>query len=182
MTDLVKNNIGYVDGVGVLFGLWKKGVFQRRRLPGFKLWLKVIEKNSKAGYFLLGGTDDVINKTILKLEKEFSDINITGYQSGYFSDDEINQIITQIKKSKPRVIFVAMGSPKQERIMKILYEKYPASYIGLGGSFDYYIEKVKTTPEWIQKIGFQWLHRLIHEPKRFKRQKIFFSYMINLIF
>ena len=75
-----------------------------------------------------------------------------------------------------------MGSPKQERIMKFLFENYKASYIGLGGSFDYYIEKVKTTPEWIQKIGFQWSHRLIYEPKRFKRQKIFFSYMIKLIF
>jgi len=75
-----------------------------------------------------------------------------------------------------------MGSPRQEKIMSDLFKTYKASYIGLGGSFDYYIGKSHRTPEWIQRIGFQWLHRLIMEPKRFKRQLVLAKYLLNLVF
>ena len=182
LVELIDKNIGYVDGVGVLLGLWKKGVFQKRRLPGFKLWLEVISSNPEAGYYLIGGTKEVINSTILNLKADYPTINILGFCDGFSYHDNIEKIKADIKNLAPRVIFVAMGSPRQEKIMASLFDSYPASYIGLGGSYDYYIGYVYRTPGWIQRIGFQWLHRLIMQPKRFKRQTVLFKYLFNLIF
>ena len=182
LTKLVNENVGYVDGVGVLWGLWKKRAYQKRRLPGFKLWLEIIKSNPEAGYFLIGGTHEVMELTISQLKIDFPNINIKGYSNGYSYYEIIEEIKNELHKLAPRVIFVAMGSPRQEKIMSDLFETYKASYIGLGGSFDYYIGNVHRTPEWMQRIGFQWLHRLIMEPKRFKRQVVLVKYLFNLVF
>lgn len=181
LVELVNSNVGYVDGVGVLIGLWKKGVYQRRRLPGFKLWLEVIRTNAKAGYYLIGGTQDVLDRTITKLIKDFPGIDIKGSMNGYSYDNRMGELLRDLNSSKPRVIFVALGSPRQEQLMLNLSKVYSASYIGLGGSFDYFIGEVVRTPMWIQRIGFQWLHRAIMEPKRFKRQRVFFKYLYDLV-
>jgi len=182
ITKLVNENVGYVDGVGVLMGLWKKGVYQKRRLPGFKLWLEVIKTKPEAGYYLIGGTQEVIELTISQLKIDFPNINIRGYSDGYSYYEIIEEIKSELHELAPRVVLVAMGSPRQEKIIAHLFETYKASYIGLGGSFDYYIGKVQRTPEWIQRIGFQWLHRLIMQPKRFKRQMVLVKYFLNLVF
>ena len=182
ITKLVNENVGYVDGVGVLMGLWKKGVYQKRRLPGFKLWLEVIKSKPEAGYYLIGGTQEVIELTISQLKIDFPNINIKGYSDGYSYFEIIEEIKSELHELAPRVVFVAMGSPRQEKIMENLFVSYKASYIGLGGSFDYYIGNVHRTPEWIQRIGFQWLHRAIMEPKRFKRQVVLVKYFLNLVF
>ena len=79
LTKLVNENVGYVDGVGVLMGLWKKGVYQKRRLPGFKLWLEIIKSNPELGYYLIGGTKEVIELTTSQLKIDFPNINIKGY-------------------------------------------------------------------------------------------------------
>ena len=182
LINLVNNNIGYVDGVGVLFGLWKKGVYQKRRLPGFKLWLEVIKSNQKAGYYFIGGSNEVIETTMTKLKIDFPSVDIKGHSNGYSYYERIEEIKTELIEKKPRVVFVAMGSPRQEKVMEELFGSFKASYIGLGGSYDYYIGKVHRTPQWIQSIGFQWLHRAFVEPKRFKRQKVFVKYIFNLFF
>lgn len=181
MVELVNTNVGYVDGVGVLIGLWKKGVYQRRRLPGFKLWLEVIRFNKKAGYYLIGGTQDVLNRTVANLNEDFPGIEIKGSMDGYSYYERMDELLLALNSSKPRVVFVAMGSPRQEQVMRDLSKTYSASYIGLGGSYDYYVGQVVRTPEWIQRIGLQWLHRGIMEPKRFKRQRVFFKYIYDLL-
>ena len=180
LTKIINSNIGYVDGVGVLIGLWKKREYQKRRLPGFKLWLKVIQSKPEAGYFFIGGTNEVIHSTVSKLKTDFPKINIKGFSDGYSYFDAIDKIKHELKEGSPRVIFVAMGSPLQEKVMADLFDSYQASYIGLGGSYDYYIGKVHRTPEWIQRIGFQWLHRAIMEPKRIKRQIVLIKYFLKL--
>lgn len=182
LTKLINENIGYVDGVGVLFGLWKKGVFQKRRLPGFKLWLEVIKSDPEAGYYFIGGTKIVLDNTISQIKKDFPNIKIKGFIDGFSYFERVKETNIEINELKPRVIFIAMGSPKQEKIMKDLFASYKASYIGLGGSFDYYVREVHRTPEWIQRIGLQWLHRLIMQPKRFKRQIVLVKYLFNLVF
>lgn len=181
MVELINTNVGYVDGVGVLIGLWKKGVYQRRRLPGFKLWLEVIRSNVKAGYYFIGGTQDVLKKTLAKLSEDFPGIDIKGSMDGYTCDDRMEELLVALNSYKPRVVFVAMGSPRQEQVMRDLSKTYGASYIGLGGSYDYYVGQVVRTPEWIQRIGLQWLHRAIMEPKRFKRQRVFLKYIHDLL-
>ena len=75
--------------------------------------------------------------------------------------------IQNIKKNKPDIVFIAMGSPNQEIFMSKLYKEHKALYMGLGGSFDLFVGKVNKTPKIIQNLGFHWLYRALQEPKRF---------------
>ena len=78
--------------------------------------------------------------------------------------------IEDIVAKKPDVVFVAMGSPKQELLMEEISKRHPAIYQGLGGSFDVYTGNVKRAPEWWVNHNLEWAYRLIKEPTRIKRQ------------
>ena len=106
-----------------------------------------------------------------KLKEEFPRINILKYRDGYIkSDEEKQMLIDDIADKKPDVVFVAMGSPKQELLMEEMSKKHPAIYQGLGGSFDVYTGTVERAPEWWVKHNLEWAYRLIKQPSRINRQ------------
>lgn len=170
--DIINRNIGYCDGAGAVMTLKKKG-FEAVKLPGCELWLNIIEKTYKQGktFYLVGGKQEVIDATVKKLKKEFAGINIIGYRNGYIkTDDEHNALIADIVEKKPDVVFVAMGSPKQELLMEEMAEQHHAIYQGLGGSFDVYTGRVKRAPKWWVDHNLEFAYRLIKQPSRIKRQ------------
>lgn len=122
-------------------------------------------------FYLVGGKDSVIKQTVVQLRAEFQGIDIVNYRNGYLKTEiEIQALIDDIADKKPDVVFVAMGSPKQELLMERIREKHPALYQGLGGSFDVYTGIVKRAPVWWVEHHIEWLYRLILEPTRIKRQ------------
>lgn len=170
--DIINRNIGYCDGAGAVMALKKKG-YNAAKLPGCELWLKIIENTFKEGktYYLVGGKQEVIDATVEKLKKEFDGINIVGYRNGYIkTDDERKALVDDITVKKPDVVFVAMGSPKQELLMEEMAERHLAIYQGLGGSFDVYTERVKRAPQWWLDHNLEFAYRLIKQPSRIKRQ------------
>lgn len=170
--DIINRNIGYCDGAGAVMALKKKG-YNAVKLPGCELWLKIIENTFKEGktYYLVGGKQEVIDATVEKLKIEFDGINIVGCRNGYIkTDDERKALIDDIADKKPDVVFVAMGSPKQELLMEEMAERHPAIYQGLGGSFDVYTGRVKRAPKWWVDHNLEFAYRLIKQPSRIKRQ------------
>ena len=170
--DIINRNIGYCDGAGAVMALKKKG-YEAVKLPGCELWLKIIESTYKEGktFYLVGGKQEVIDATVEKLRKEFISINIVNYRNGYIkTDEERKALIDDIAKKKPDVVFVAMGSPKQELLMEEMAERHHAIYQGLGGSFDVYTGRVKRAPKWWVDHNLEFAYRLIKEPSRIKRQ------------
>ena len=117
------------------------------------------------------------------MKNEFKGIKILNYRNGYVkTEQEKNDLIQDIKTLKPDVVFVAMGSPKQELLMEEMQKQHLATYQGLGGSFDVYTGNVKRAPKiWI-KSNLEWAYRLINEPKRIKRQIVYIPFMIKLLF
>lgn len=182
--NIINNNIGYPDGIGAVYALRKKGIPQKKRIPGCDLWLEIIKKHEKdKTFYFVGAKPDIIEKTVTKLKVDFPSINILGYRDGYINDnDEKTDLITEIIEKKPDVIFVAMGSPKQELLMIEMFEKHEALYQGLGGSFDLYVGVVKETPRFFQENGLHWLYRAIQQPYRIKRHKALFLFFFNLFF
>ena len=91
-------------------------------------------------------------------------------------------LIDDIVQTRPDVVFVAMGSPKQELLMEEMQQRHPALYQGLGGSFDVYTNQVKRAPEWWVEHNVEWLYRLLQEPSRIKRQihRVRFLYLLAL--
>jgi UDP-N-acetyl-D-mannosaminouronate:lipid I N-acetyl-D-mannosaminouronosyltransferase len=125
----------------------------------------------------------VIENTVNKLKLDFPCIDIVNYRNGYInSEEEIIALEKDILSKKPDVIFVAMGSPKQELLMQRLINIYPAVYQGLGGSFDVYTGSVKRAPEWWVRNNLEWAYRLIKQPSRIKRQLPLFKFIFYTLF
>ncbi|MBR5432852.1 MAG: WecB/TagA/CpsF family glycosyltransferase [Bacteroidales bacterium] len=170
---IINNNIGYSDGIGAVMALQKHGFPDAKKLPGCELWLKIVEALSKEGktFYLVGGKQEVIENTIQQLRKEFSGIQIVGYRNGYIqSEEEKNHLIGDVVAKKPDVVFVAMGSPKQELLMEEMLRQHKAIYQGLGGSFDVYTGSVKRAPQWWVSHNLEFAYRLLKQPTRIKRQ------------
>lgn len=170
--NIINNNIGYCDGVGVVKALKQLGIKNVVKIAGCELWLKLIERyHSNKSFYLVGGKQNVIDDTISKLRTEYPDINIVGYRNGYLQSEEDREaLIEDVATIKPDIVFVAMGSPKQEILMHDMQKVHPAVYQGLGGSFDVYTGYVKRAPQWWINHNLEFIYRVLVQPKRIKRQ------------
>jgi UDP-N-acetyl-D-mannosaminouronate:lipid I N-acetyl-D-mannosaminouronosyltransferase len=186
LNSLINTNIGYPDGIGAVLALKRKGI-KACKIPGAYLWLDIINRfQQNKTFYLIGSTDLVIEATVQKLKQDYPHIKIKGYRNGYFGDNEMFSIVEDIKIKKPDIVYVAMGSPKQEYVMSELLEQHPALYMGLGGSFDLYAGKTKPVPQWWNKI-FKWegLYRCFDDFKnidRWKRQAPALKIIPKIIF
>ena len=159
------------DGVGVKIALKIKGVNQEN-IPGIEFSKKLISLCELDGYSVgfLGAKEEVVQKAAQNLRAEFLNLNITYIRNGYFSSEEESIILQEIKAISPRVLFVALGAPKQEFLISKLKKEMPETiFIGVGGSCDVWSGMVKRAPLVWQKMGLEWLYRTIKEPSRFKR-------------
>ena len=178
---IVNSNIGYPDGVGAVMALKHKKL-DSIKIAGSEFWLDIIASySSTKSFYLIGSTPKVIQSTVERLKRDFSDINIVGYRDGFFKDGDKERLIEELQEKKPDIIFVAQGSPKQEFLMSELIKKYPALYMGLGGSFDIYGGDKKRAPSFFLKWNLEWFYRLLKEPTRIGRQiaLIKFLFLLN---
>lgn len=179
---IINRNVGYPDGLGAILGLRKKGQVDAVKIPGCELWLDIIRSHYiDKGFYLVGGRDPVIEDTVVRLRREFPGIRILGYRNGFLSNDaERDALIADIAAAKPDVVFVAMGSPRQEMLMEVIQSVHPAVYQGLGGSFDVYTGQVRRAPAWWVEHHLEWLYRLLQEPTRIKRQVQLLRFLLLL--
>lgn len=170
---IINRNIGYCDGYGAVMALKQKGYKDVVKIPGCELWLDLIRAMYRNGktFYLVGGKQEVIEQTVAKLNMEFPGIRIVNYRNGYIkTDKEKADLIKDVAEMKPDVVFVAMGSPKQELLMEEMSAVHSAIYQGLGGSFDVYTGNVKRAPKWWVEHNLEFAYRLIKQPSRIKRQ------------
>ncbi|MCL4168807.1 UNVERIFIED_CONTAM: hypothetical protein GTU68_063178, partial [Idotea baltica] len=165
---IINRNVGYADGVGAVWALRRKGHKNVDKIPGCELWLNIIERyQNKKSFYLVGGKEEIIQKTVTKLKGDYEELNIVGYRNGYIKNDrERTALINDIAKKKPDVVFVAMGSPIQELLMEEIYQKHPAVYQGLGGSFDVYTGNVRRAPNWWINNNLEGIYRTLNEPRK----------------
>ncbi len=160
------------DGMPLIWASKFLGIPLGERIPGSDLFLELCRISSMKGYklFLLGGRPGAAVTARTVLEKKYPQINIVGSYCPYYGfehDEAENQkIVKMIKDSGADILFVGLGSPKQEKWIyehKDLYDC--AISIGIGVSFEFTAEMVKRAPIWMQRIGLEWLWRLLMEPK-----------------
>ncbi len=179
---IINRNLGYPDGVGAVWALEKKGCENVVKIPGCELWLDIIQKYHKnESFYLVGGKEEVIQQTVTQLKEEYANINIVNYRNGYIKTEaEKNALISDIVEKKPSIVFVAMGSPKQELLMEEMQQQHPVLYQGLGGSFDVYTGNVERAPKWWVKNNLEWAYRLVIQPSRIKRQIHLVRFFVKL--
>lgn len=168
---ILNNNIAYLDGAGAVMAAKQKGAANPVKIAGCELWLHIVKRfHGSKTFYIIGAKPEVHDATVEKLKSEFPDINIVGHRNGYLRDDAERQaLIDDVAAKKPDVVFVAMGSPKQEILMSDMLARHKAIYQGLGGSFDVYTGVVPRAPKWWLDHNIEFAYRLVRQPKRIKR-------------
>ncbi len=173
------------DSVGVEIGakLQKKPL--KQRIPGQAYFRKVLEVGEKEGwtFYFLGGKGDTVQRAIQNVKKQYPNLKVVGSHEGFFEEDSEEDVIQQINQLQPNVLFVAMGAPAQEKwIAHHQHELKVDVAAGQGGTFDYEAGNLKRAPKWIQKLGIEWLWRLILQPSRIRRMIVLPIYLIKIMF
>lgn len=181
---IINRNIGYCDGAGALYALRQKGHPEACKIPGCELWLRIVAAcYRERTFYLVGGRQEVIDETVARLGREFPGIRIVGHRNGYLrTPQERAALVDDVAARRPDVVFVAMGSPKQELLMEEMQQRHPAIYQGLGGSFDVYTGHVERAPRWWIDHNLEFLYRLIKQPSRIRRQIHLLRYFYWLAF
>lgn len=171
------------DGIGMIIASKLKGGKIRERVTGVDMMGRLLRFAADKGYgvFLYGAKEEVVSKAKENLERQIPGLIISGYENGYVQDQEA--LIQKINDSKAVLLFVALGSPKQELwIREHMNElKHVKVFQGVGGSFDVYSGMVKRAPAFFRKAGLEWLYRLIKEPKRLKRQMALPKFVMKVL-
>lgn len=161
------------DGIGVVIAA---RILQRKwmeRVPGSELMPAICGLAAKKGYkvFLFGASPDVNEEAVKVLRSRYPDIQIVGQQHGYLEDGDMQQLVERINASFADVLFVALGSPKQELWMdRYLGQLNVKVCQGVGGTFDVIAGRVKRAPPFFLKFHMEWLYRLLSNPQRLMRQ------------
>lgn len=175
---LIPDGIGVILAARILYGV------SLARVPGVELMANICKMSAKNGYkiFIYGAREEINKTAVLKLQKRYPDLEIVGRANGYLRKEEMPSLLTSINESGAEILFLALGSPKQERWFathKVELENVRVCQ-GIGGTLDTIVGNVKRAPEIWQQCSAEWLYRLILEPKRVKRQKVLplFAFMV----
>lgn len=167
---LLDADLVLADGVGVVYSAKLLGRPLKGRVPGIEFAQALMGWMAKHGkrLFLLGAKPGVAELAAANLRDRYPGLILCGTHDGYFKED--GPVVQAIRESGADVVFVCLGAPKQEFWM---VEHGPATgahlMVGLGGSLDVFAGVVDRAPEGFQKLGLEWLYRLMKEPKRFGR-------------
>ncbi|MEH0874416.1 lipopolysaccharide N-acetylmannosaminouronosyltransferase [Pectobacterium cacticida] len=170
----------YADGISIVRSIRRKYPQAHiTRIAGADLWEALMERAGKSGtpVFLVGGKPDVLAQTEAKLRAQWQ-VNIVGSQNGYFMPEQRDALFERIRASGAQIITVAMGSPRQEILMRDCRHHYPdALYMGVGGTYDVFTGQVKRAPLVWRNAGLEWLYRLLSQPSRIFRQLRLLKYV-----
>ena len=140
-------------------------------------------EQKKYKVYYLGAKESVIEKAVLRTEKVLPSFEVVGSHHGYYSEAEEKAIIANINKSGADILFVGTGFPKQEIFIHKTKEQINVPIrITVGGSFDVIAGVLKRAPSWMQKLGIEWLFRLLQEPIRIKRMSQIPFELLQLFF
>ena len=175
------------DGMGVVWILKLKGNQSVGRVYGPDLLLNLCEMSIQAGWkhYFYGSTKRILHDLEMNLVKKFPGLRISGTHSPPFTTGKLiedQEIIDQINGAAPDIIWVGLGSPKQDIWMAENRDRLNASIlIGVGAAFDFISGNTKQAPRWIQRSGFEWLFRLMSEPGRLWKRYVHYPLFVLLV-
>jgi N-acetylglucosaminyldiphosphoundecaprenol N-acetyl-beta-D-mannosaminyltransferase len=163
------------------------------RVDGYKVFLQTIEDGLSTGtrHYFFGNNEEITTLMINKLNQNFPDMIIAGYLCPEImsAEDLVKRYKDEIKTVNADIIWVSLGFPKQELFIDALCNDIdtPINFVGVGAVFEWVAGTKKKAPEWIANLGFEWLLRLIQDPKRlYKRYLIdntlFILYFLRQVF
>lgn len=162
-----------VDGMPVVWVSSLLGKPLKERVAGVDLFESLLRRAAEKGWrvFFLGAREEIVQGVKALYEEKLPGLQVAGYRNGYWRSEEEAAVVQLIADSRPDLLFVAISSPKKEQFLaKHQAEMKVPFAMGVGGSFDVAVGKVKRAPMWMQQWGLEWFFRFLQEPRRmFKR-------------
>jgi N-acetylglucosaminyldiphosphoundecaprenol N-acetyl-beta-D-mannosaminyltransferase len=156
------------DGVGVVWGEGRLTGRRPEKIPGIDLAAWTLDEVARIGgrIYLLGSKPEVAQKASEKLSQDHPGLSIAGWHHGYFESTDEPEIVRAIASTKPHLLLVGMGSPKQEEfIARNLQALGCVVAIGVGGAFDVWSGSIKRAPAFFRETGTEWLYRTLTQPR-----------------
>jgi len=160
------------DGMPTVWVGWRQGFSGMRRVAGPDLMLEVFGRKEFANrtHFLYGGKEGVAEQLRDNLKARFPWVRIAGTYAPPFRDltlPEEEVLAEHIRNLKPDMLWVGISTPRQERFMLRFLPRLDSTLMfGVGAAFDFHTGRIKDAPQWVKRLGLQWLHRLIQDPRR----------------
>jgi N-acetylglucosaminyldiphosphoundecaprenol N-acetyl-beta-D-mannosaminyltransferase len=167
------------DGMPLVWIGWLKGFSYMDRVYGPDLMLKLckISVDKEFSHFLYGGEQGVAEELKRCLMQNFPGINIVGTYTPPFRElnlHEEEELSRQVAMVKPDIFWVGLSTTKQEKFIKEYLHKLDTKVmLAVGAAFDFHSGRIKEPPQWVKRMGLQWLHRLMTEPRRLWRRYLF---------
>jgi N-acetylglucosaminyldiphosphoundecaprenol N-acetyl-beta-D-mannosaminyltransferase len=162
-----------VDGMPVVWASRLLGKPLKERVAGVDLFEALMQRAGEKGWrvFLLGARDEVVQAVRSTYERKYPRLVVAGCRDGYFSDAQEAQVAEQVRASRADLLFVAISSPKKEQFLGRWQGAMQVPFaMGVGGTFDVAIGRVRRAPRWMQKAGLEWFFRFLQEPRRMFRR------------
>ena len=153
-----------------------QGFPEMNRVYGPDFMTAMCRLSVERGYrnFLYGGNLGVAELLSETLQLKFPGLQVVGTYTPPFRSltlEEEEEILTQVRESKPHILWVGLSTPKQERFMAHYVDRLQVPLlVGVGAAFDYHTGRIRDCSEWIKRAGLQWLHRLMQDPRRLWRR------------
>ena len=167
------------DGAGAVLGLRWLHKLESRKI-NFPLVALSAAADNGWPVFVLGATESVNAKACHHISADFPGIKLTGRAQGYSSDEEK---IARVLQSDARLVLLALGSPRQERLARRLVSgKRQFFVIGCGGALDVIAGEVKRAPKFMVENNLEWFYRLCSQPSRWRRQLVLVPFFARLLY
>lgn len=164
------------DGMPMSWVGHLQGFREMDRVFGPDFMTAMCRLSVERGYrnFLYGGKPGVTELLSEKLQRKFPGLQVVGTYTPPFrslTPKEENEILVQVRKSKPHILWVGLSTPKQERFTAQYVDRFQVPLlVGVGAAFDYHTGRVHDCPAWVKRAGLQWLHRLMQDPRHLWRR------------
>lgn len=157
------------DGVGDLYAARILRTPLPERVAGSDITPRLLSRLAKRGgsVFLYGARPGVAERAGEALQSAYPGLRIAGTENGYISDE--TALFVSLEREQPDLLLLGLGAPRQELWMAKNRQRTNAVMIGVGGLLDVFAGNIPRAPESWQKLGLEWLYRLLREPKRIKR-------------
>lgn len=170
------------DGVGILLASqWIRSPLPAR-VTGSDGIYKIAERGAQTGWklFLLGGVEGIAQQAATILQSPYEGLQIVGVSAA--NPDDADSIIPQINASGADILLVAYGAPKQDKWIHQYRDQLQVKVaMGVGGAFDFVAGIIPRAPEWMKKLGIEWLFRLYKQPWRWRRMLRLPLFVINVL-